>query len=262
MAAIASFAIACWLSAWLSTTSFAADNDYRIGAGDVIRIGVFDHPELTVDLKVSESGNITVPSVGSVKVVGLSTHQIEQLLATRFEQGEVLHNAQVTVNVLEYLSQRVAVMGQVGKPGHYSLSEKRTVMDMLAMAGGAVAGSAADEITLIHQDGTRTNIDLRRLFNGDLSVNATVKAGDTLFIPRAPQFYIYGEVQRPGMYRLERNMSLSQAIAAAGGLTPKGTERGITIKRSDKSGKERRLSVKKAQSLQADDVILVKESLF
>ncbi|MGE0114846.1 MAG: SLBB domain-containing protein [Steroidobacteraceae bacterium] len=247
---------------WLSGGSLAFADDYKVGSGDLLKVSVFDHPELSGELRVSTTGYIALPLVGTVEVAGLSTQETEMLLAAKLEKKEVLRNAQVAVIVTEYLSQRVSVLGQVAKPGQYSLTEQRTVMDMLALAGGVTASIAADEASLTHADGTRSTIDLRRLFEGDLSINQVVTAGDTLFVPRSPQFYIYGEVQRPGVYRLERDMSLSQAIAAGGGLTAKGTERGIRIKRKDESGKEQILSPKRAGNLRGDDVVLVKESLF
>jgi polysaccharide export outer membrane protein len=153
-------------------------------------------------------------------------------------------------------------MGQVAKPGQYSLRTSSSVMDLLAEAGGVVTGMAADEATLLRADGTKTPIDLHALFEGAPDQNANVRAGDTIYVPRASQFYIYGEVQRPGAYRLERKMTVSQAISAGGGLTPRGTEHRATVKRKDERGTERKISVKGSDLLQADDVLVVKESIF
>jgi polysaccharide export outer membrane protein len=135
-------------------------------------------------------------------------------------------------------------------------------MDLLAEAGGVVNSIAADEATLLRADGSKRTIDLFALFEGDLAQNPAVAAGDTIYVPRAAQFYVYGEVQRPGTYRLERNMTVSQAISAGGGLTPRGTERRATVKRRNEQGKEERIGVKGSDLLQPDDVLVIKESLF
>jgi polysaccharide export outer membrane protein len=92
--------------------------------------------------------------------------------------------------------------------------------------------------------------------------NSDVQAGDIIFVDRAPRFYIYGEVQRPGQLRLERQMTVLQALSAGGGLTPRGTERGLRVKRRDQEGKLQTLDVKGDDLLQPNDVVYVKESLF
>jgi polysaccharide export outer membrane protein len=105
-------------------------------------------------------------------------------------------------------------------------------------------------------------IDLQTLFDGDPAVNLVVQDGDTVFVAHAPQFYIYGEVQHPGQYRLARNTSISQAISIGGGLTPRGTQRGAIVKRMDATGKERKISLRNEDVLQPNDVLLIKASLF
>jgi len=168
----------------------------------------------------------------------------------------------VSVLITEYLSRKVAVMGEVSKPGHYALTQRSKVLDLLAEAGGVVTGIASDAATLLRADGSKMDIDLFRLFKGDAAENVVIEPGDTLYVARASQFYVYGEVQRPGTYRLERRMTVSQAISAGGGLTPRGTERRATVKRRDASGDEEVLSVRGSDTLQPDDVLQIKESLF
>jgi polysaccharide export outer membrane protein len=133
---------------------------------------------------------------------------------------------------------------------------------MLAMAGGVLNDTAADDATLVRADGKRIVIDLQKLFNGDPTVNFGVQDGDTVFVAHAPQFYIYGQVQHPGQYRLMRNTTLSQAISIGGGLMPRGTQRGAVVKRVDSAGKERKYSVKNDDVLQPNDVLLIKASIF
>jgi polysaccharide biosynthesis/export protein len=239
-----------------------AASDYRVGAGDLLRVSVFDHPELGVDLRVSESGNLTFPLLGQIQVAGMSAHEVESILTRGLATGGFVHQPQVSILVVDFQSQKISVMGQVGKPGQYALTTSQHALDGLAQAGGVINLIAADEATLIRKDGSKVPIDLIAMFNGDPSQNPPVGAGDTIYVPRAPQFYVYGQVQHPGIYRLERGMTVSQAISAGGGLTPKGSERWVVVKRRDRSGKERKVSVSSSDMLQPDDVLMVKESLF
>jgi polysaccharide export outer membrane protein len=245
-----------------STHAAASAEDYRLGAGDLLKILVFDHEELSVDVRVSQTGNITYPLVGQIPVAGLSTRDAELLLARRLSEGGYVKQPQISVLVSEYQSQKVSVMGQVTKPGQYPLDASKRVLDVLAMAGGVLNDTAAEDATLVRADGSRAIIDLEKLFDGDPALNLAVQDGDTVFVAHAPQFYIYGQVQHPGQYRLTRKTTISQAISLGGGLTPRGTQRGAIVKRVDAKGREIKLSVKDEDVLQPNDVLLIKASLF
>jgi polysaccharide biosynthesis/export protein len=240
----------------------AGTGDYLLGAGDLVRVSVFGYPDMTADVRVDDAGAIRYALVGTLQVAGHSTREVETTIAQRLTDGGYIRSPQVSVLVTEYLSQKVAVMGQVAKPGQYALTQRSKVLDLLAEAGGVVTGIAADTATLLRADGSKTELSLFDLFQGNPEQNAVMSPGDTLYVPRAPQFYIYGEVQRPGAYRLERRMTVSQAISAGGGLTPRGTERHATVKRRDVNGNEVAVSVRGADLLKPDDVLLVKEALF
>jgi polysaccharide export outer membrane protein len=257
-----SFLVAFAISLFALAQANAKPEDYRLGAGDLLKIGVFDHDELGTDARISQSGNITFPLIGQVQVAGLSTREAELFLARRLIEGGFVRQPQVSVLVSEYQSQKVSVMGQVTKPGQYPLDASKRVLDALAMAGGVLNDSASDDVTLVRANGTRVVIDLQKLFDGDPTANLVVQDSDTVFIAHAPQFYIYGQVQHPGQYKLVRNTSISQAISIGGGLTPRGTQRGAIVKRVDAKGKERKFSVKDEDILQPNDVLLIKASLF
>jgi len=246
---------------WLMQAT-AKSEDYQLGGGDLLKIVVFDHDELSIDARISQTGNITFPLVGQVPVAGLSTRDAELLLARRLMDGGFVRQPQVSVLVSEYQSQKVAVMGQVTKAGQYPLDASKNVLDVLAMAGGVLNDTAAEDATLVRADGSRVSIDLQRLFDGDPTMNLGVHDGDTVFVQRAPQFYIYGQVQHPGEYRLARNTTISRAISIGGGLTPRGTQRGAIVKRLDAQGKERKYSVGDEDVLQPNDVLLIKASWF
>jgi polysaccharide export outer membrane protein len=256
--------------AFAGGSAHAQTNDYRLGSDDLLSVSVFDHLELSVSVRVSKSGNITYPLLGVIPVAGLTTRELEEVLIHRLADGAYVQKAQVSVTVTDYESQKVAVMGQVVKPGQYSLTTSNKVLDLLAQAGGVVNGSggglsyalAGDEAMLIKKDGTKVKINLQALFEGDPTQNPAVAGGDTIFVPRAPVFYIYGEVQKPGSYKLERNMTVYQAISDGGGLTSKGSEHRLKVRRTGPDGKITELSVKGRDQLQPNDVLTVKESWF
>lgn len=240
----------------------ATGQDYKLGAGDLVRVNVFGSPDLTTEARVSQSGSITCPLIGSVPVAGLSTTEVETLLARRYVDGGFLKQPQISVLVAEFQSQKISVLGHVGKPGQYPLRASSNVLDVLAEAGGLLAQSAGDTATITRANGSKQEIDLTKLFDGDPQQNVTVAGGDRIYIPKAAQFYVYGQVQKPGVYKLERNMTVSRAISASGGLTSKGTERRAIVKRRDADGKEKEYSARGTDLLQADDILFIKESLF
>lgn len=252
------------------SSTIAAETDYILGSDDLVKISVFDHPELSVDARISKSGNITFPLLGVVHAAGLSTRNLEESLIARLNDGGFVRQPQVSVLVTDYQSQKVSVLGQVAKPGQYALSTSNKLLDLLAQAGGLVTSVAGgspsalsgDEATLIRRDGTKVVIDLHALFQGDAGQNLPVSAGDTIFVPGAPIFYVYGQVQKPGPYKLERNMTVTQAISAGGGLTPKGSEHWMKVKRRGTNGVVQEISIKGRELLQPDDVLLVNEGWF
>jgi len=239
-----------------------AASDYRLGPGDVLKISTFGYNDLSADVRVSESGNITFPLIGQIAVEGKSTRDVETLIEEKLAAGAFITKAQVSVLIIQYQSQKVSVMGQVAKPGMYFLEGTTRVLDLLAKAGGVSQESAADTAVLLRHDGTSQTVDLVGLFGGDAKQNPPVANGDTINVPRSPRFYIYGEVQRPGAYRLERNMTLSRAISAGGGLTARGSERRAVVKRRDAAGREKTTSIDGPDQIREDDVLYVKESLF
>ncbi len=246
-----------------STTAHAAD--YLLGSGDAVRISVYGNQDLNLETKVSEAGKITFPLIGEVIVGKLSAAATEKKIANMLEAGGFLRNPQVNVTVTQMQSQQVSVLGMVNRPGRFPLEGRRNLTDILAMAGG-IAADGADVLTVIHyQDGkpNKQTIDIIDMFrSGDLKENGQIQGGDVIFVERAPRFYIYGEVQRPSQYRLERNMTVLQALSVAGGLTARGTERGVRVKRQGKDGKIQVIQVKHDDLVLVNDVIYVQESLF
>ncbi len=256
-----------WCMATLLALSagFAGAADVQLGAGDVLKISVYGNPDLALETRVSEAGEITFPLVGNVALGGLSVSAAEKKLGGLLESGGFLRKAQVNIIVTQLQSQQVSVLGQVNRPGRYPIEGKRSLMDMLAMAGG-VSQDGGDAVSLIRKRNGKTTreiidiVDMVR--SADLNRDLEVAGNDVIFVERAPRFYIYGEVQRPGAFRLERSMTVLQALSVGGGLTQRGTERGIRIKRRDEAGKLEIINAKHDVLLQVDDMVYVQESLF
>jgi len=244
----------------------AVESEYVLGAGDIIRISVFQNPDLAVETRVSESGTITYPLLGSVPVGGVSIAGAEKKIADLLKSGGFVMQPQVNILVTQVRGNQVAVLGQVNRPGRYPLELANSkVSDVLALAGGMTpAGSDVVILTGV-RDGKpiRLELDVPSMFiDSKQDQDVVVQGGDMLYVHRAPQFYIYGEVQRPGSYRLERGMTVMQALALGGGVTMRGTQRGLRVHRRDQDGNIQRLSPEMDERVQADDVIYLRESLF
>jgi polysaccharide export outer membrane protein len=237
-----------------------------VGAGDMLHITVFRNPELTTDAKVTDNGTILFPLVGDVKVTGLTPQQVGSRIAEMLRSGKFVVNPEVAVSLAQVNSRQVSVLGNVNKPGRYPIDGvNNKLTDFLAAAGG-VAGTGSDSVTIVsNRDGQsiKTDVDLTGMFReGNLMKNAVLQPGDTIFVHRAPMVYVYGEVQKAGAYRLEPHMTVMQAIAMGGGLTVRGTERGVRIHRRDANGNVKKIDASLTDPVQSDDVVFVRESLF
>lgn len=240
--------------------------EYRLGSGDVVRVNVYQNPDLTLETRITEAGVVSYPLLGSIRIGGLSVTAAEKLIADGLRNGNFVKQPQVTIVVLQVRGNQVSVLGQVNRPGRYPIEvADMKLTDMLANAGG-IATNGADLVVLT---GTRNGqpyrleIDLPTVFSAaGGSNNVVVQNGDTLWVDRQPLVYIYGEVQRPGPMRLERGMTVMQALATGGGLTQRGTQKGIRVHRRSPDGKIQIVEPQLDDKAQDGDVVFVRESLF
>jgi polysaccharide export outer membrane protein len=243
--------------------SFAAE--VLLGPGDVVKLSVYGSPDMSVETRVSESGSMTVPLLGPVQVGGLSVVQAERKIGNALEKGGYLKKAQVNLLITTLTNNQVSVIGQVNRPGRYPVEGKRKVLDLLALAGG-ISGDGGDTIDLVRtRNGktTRETIDIVDMVRkGELDRDYEVTGGDMIFVERAPRAYVMGEVQRPGAFKIERGMTVQQAVSAGGGLTPRGSSSDWRITRREPNGAARTIDVKGSDLVQTDDVITVRESWF
>ncbi|MBS1190920.1 MAG: polysaccharide export protein EpsE [Rhodocyclaceae bacterium] len=262
-------ALLLWLCSLSPGAALAQDgkkSEYLLGAGDSIRITVFQNPDLTVETRVSENGSVTYPLIGAMALGGHSLGEAEGMIAAKLRRGGFVRQPQVNIVLLQIRGNQVSVLGLVNRPGRYPIETFDTrLTDMLATAGG-IAPTGADTVVFTGmREGKpfRQEIDIPSLFlAAKAGVDREVAGGDAIYVHRAPVFYIYGEVQRAGAYRLEREMTVLQGLAQGGGLTPRGTERGVRVHRRGPDGHIQVIDPKMDQRLQADDVIYIQESLF
>jgi polysaccharide export outer membrane protein len=265
------FLFACLMS--VTAGAYAADKDkalppadFQLGGGDTIRIQVFQNPDLTLETRVSESGTVSYPLIGTVRIGGLSLDAAERQIAKQLKDGGFVQQPQVTIVLLQNHGSQVSVLGQVNRPGRYPLeSTNMRLTEMLATAGG-IAATGGDRVVIM---GTREGksflkeVDVPGLFLAHNTVDDIVlTGGDSIYVHRAPVFYIYGEAQRPGAYRIERSMTIRQALAQGGGPTPRGTEKDPRVNRMKPDGSIEQITPAPTDLVQPDDVIYVRESLF
>jgi len=244
----------------------SSEGEYRLGPGDVVRISVYGQSDLNTEAELSADGSINFPLVGSVMLGGLSKPEAERAIAERLSTGGFVQRPHVNLLVTQYLSRHVSVMGEVNRPGKYSISRPVYLTDLLAMAGG-VSPKGGDTVTVIKKDAdgrsSRRQVDVKSLFGAaDMSKDIMLDSGDIVYVAPMPVFYIYGEVRQPGAYPLAAEINVRQALSLGGGLTPRGSERGIKVDRRAPDGSVRTYQARLSDKLQPNDVVQVPESLF
>jgi len=258
--------IALVLSACTAAASLAAaPPDYKLAAGDSIKVQVYQNPDLTVEARVSEDGTISYPLVGSVAIGGMSIPQAEKKVASALERGKILKQPQVNILLLQVRGNQVSVLGEVQRPGRFPLETMTVrVSDILAVAGG-ISPTGNDQVVVSGlREGKpyRKAIDVPSLFRPEGSADDVLLApGDTVYVTKAPTFYIYGAAQRPGTYKIERGMTMQQALAIAGGPNARGSER-MRLDRKGPDGRVQQVEPRLTDVVEPGDVLFVKESLF
>jgi polysaccharide export outer membrane protein len=249
-----------------ATAPAAVAPEYRLGGGDVLRITVYQNPDLTLETRITEAGIVSYPLLGNLRLGGQTVTAAEKQIADGLRNGNFVKQPQVSIVVTQVRGNQASVLGMVNRPGRYPIEVAgMRLSDLLATAGGTAVGGADTLVVTGIREGRpfRTEIDLPALFaDSNRSQDLLIQNGDTVWVDRQPQVYIYGEVQRPGPLRLERGMTLMQALAAGGGLTQRGTERGIKVHRRNGDGQVQVLQPAMQERMHDGDVVFVRESLF
>jgi polysaccharide export outer membrane protein len=231
-----------------------AQNPDKLGPGDAVHVTVFQQPDLATDARINDKGAIAMPLVGQVKISGQTTTDAAATIADALKQGQFLKAPQVAVALTTVRSRQVSMLGLIVRPGRYPLEEAHIKLPDLVAAAGGIAAGGSEEVTVI-REGKSEKVSA-------LSKDFELKGGDTVYVDRAPVFYIYGEVIHSGAYPVKAGMTVMQAISIGGGITPRGSENRIKLRRVAPDGKTREYSASLVDTIKADDVIFVKESLF
>ena len=251
--------VVCLLVALLAGGTAAAQ-EYAIGPGDVLRITVWGHDDLSKDYPVSQDGRVPFPLIGSVQAVGLSTAELAKRIRDLLEK-DYLVNPQVIVGVKEYLSKKVNVMGEAEKPGLFYLTGPTTLLELLSKAGG-LSKTAGKDLVLVRTEGvdgkvptagsTILRLDVRKIQSGDVKENILLQNGDMMFVPKASAFFVLGEVNKPGTFPLDKETSVLEAITLAGGYGPTAAASGVKVLRRNADGKQETLALDLAGAVPKD----------
>lgn len=247
---------------------------YAVGPEDVLKIAVFNEPDLSRSYRVDVDGAITFPLVGTVPVEGRTVSQIAEDLTRRLA-NQYLRNPQVTVEVEQYRSRTIFVLGEVKEPGMFSISGEVTLLAAITKAG-SFTPNAGDEIRLSRLKNPRTSIPAPEdaasydvtvvmrdaLLTGNEGEDIVMQNGDRVVVAEAKKFYIMGNVRSPGYYPVYRNMTVQQAIVVAGGLTERGSDRRIKVRRRGASGEVKETSLDRTDLVHADDTIVIGARIF
>lgn len=234
----------------------AAPPAYMFGPNDSLTVIVYGQSEFNVQTRVKPDGSIMMPLIGKVQAQGKTVITLADEITRRLEAGNYLKDPIVNVEINEYNSRYVRVVGKVGNPGLIPLSRSNRLLDVLLLSGW-VRQDGAPYVLLKRGDGKEQRIkadDLARGTAGDI----TLEPGDTLFVPDAELVYVTGQVSRPGAYPLKPGMTVTELLAAAGGVGPAGSSGKVGLKR----GGAKETDADQATVLQPSDIINVRERLF
>lgn len=258
------------------TNNNRTDENYRIGSGDLIDVRVFRQPELSQQARVNNQGFIRMPFIGDLQVVCLTESEIARMVADKYRK--YLNDPQVDVFIREYQSQPVAVIGAVEKPAQFQLQRRVKLLELLTFAGGPK--KEAGHIVHVIHTGSRSLCDvsgntdsetapvdalsfssykLNDLLTGSLATNVYINPGDVVSLPEAEQVFVTGMVVKPGSVKMPARITLTQAIAMAGGFTPEAGKKKVRLLRQQPGSAaviEKVFNIEEIEKKKLEDVVL------
>jgi len=254
-----------------TTTPAATDQVHQLGPRDLIQIKVYQQPDLTQEIRIDDDGTVTLPLIGQVRAAGMTVEAFARDLVVRYK--EYLLNPEITVFVKEYNKREmeISVLGEVGRSGFFRFVEKSTLLDVLAQVGG-LKPEGGDRVIILRPRKAGENgepetfiFNAQELYtpSGVKNLNIELLGGDTVMVPRADQYFIFGEVVRPGAYKLDKGTPLTvlKAIILAGGFTNKASKGGVRLTREEGENKST-IKVDLEALVRSQDIIIVPESFF
>ena len=248
---------------------------YQVGASDVLGIKVFGEENLSNSYTVDSDGSITFPLLGRLQVAGKTTRQIEEQI-TKLLDADFIRNPQVSVEIATFRSRSIFVLGEVRNPGRYTINGPQTLLEVIAHAGSTTPTASdtiivqrfkegiAASVSAALPDDARTaevlRVSLEDLRQGRLHANILLQDADTIIVPPAERYYVDGFVKQPGSFVIRPGMTVRQAIAEAGGISERGSTRGIKIIRKV-NGKEVEIEAQMSDLVKPNDTIRVRQRL-
>jgi polysaccharide export outer membrane protein len=245
---------------------------YTLGPQDQLKITVFDEPDLSNIYRIDSDGFITFPMINKVAASGITPPELQDRIRTMLASGYI-RNPQVRVEVEGYKSQSIIVSGEVRTPGKIVMTGAITLVEALAAAGSPTS-AASNEISVSRQkrsaNGTvpdENDVDIIRVNLKDLQMGRAgrdlqLQDGDLINIPKALTFFITGQIRNSGALVWDSAMTVQQAIALAGGLTDRGSNRRIKADRIMPDGKVKEVSLQLEDRVQANDTIKIGNKIF
>jgi polysaccharide export outer membrane protein len=235
----------------------AVDSGYILGPDDSVQVIVYGQPEFGVQTRIKSDGTIVMPLIGTIKAAGMTNITLAKAVTDRLTSNGFLKDPIVNVEIGGYVSKTVNVAGKVTTPGIYPLDRPYHALDMLLKAGW-IRENGANYVYLRRPGQPEARLDVEGLVRGDDSKDPLLKAGDTLYVPDADVYYISGQVNRPGSFAMQPNLTIRQALVLAGGVTQTGSANKVGLIR----GNAKEVDADPSQVIQKSDIIVVKERLF
>jgi len=227
--------------AGIGGTGFGSGAAGPIGNGDLLEMSVFDTPELSGKLRVSNTGEVILPLVGTVHLAGMKSEEAAALIRQKFIDGNFLKDPQVTVFIAEYATQNVSVLGEVKNPGIYPAFGAHHLLDYLSAAQGLtpLAGTRITITHVAHPDAPEV-VKVAAGATPKPENNPAVFAGDTVYVERTGVIFVVGNVLRPGGYPMDHDgqVSILQAIALAQGTNPTAAKSSAKLIRTTAQGRQ------------------------
>lgn len=252
-----------------------SDPNYRILPDDIIRLDVWGEPTLTgAQLSVTPNGTVSMPYLGEMKIDGMTQTEVANLVSKKLQEAEILADAKVQITLVSMHRLKARVLGAVQRPCEFDFKNGDTIYDAIAQGGSYSEDAMLEKATLTHKDSDKpVEINLRKLFAGDLTQNYKLQDGDALYLPHEDyhnKFYVFGQVNRPGQYSLKEKTDVLTAISLAGGQLPRASVRSTMVVRYN-NGKPEKVKANLSRlfdkgdlsqdiALQAGDIVIVPET--
>jgi len=244
----------------------AIPEGYILGTGDSVSVQIFGKENREINLTVSREGELVFPTLGPIKVAGLTFSELKKFVVNKIKQKII--GVDVVVSLDELRSMRVFVLGDAYKPGPYTLSSLSSVTHAIFAAGGVSNIGSLRNIQVKRREQIIQQVDLYDLLiNGDSSSDVLLQSGDVVFIPPlSKSVSIIGEVRRPAIYELNNDDDFASVIAMAGGLLPSAYPKSTIVERYNQSNLRSILNIdlsdkkQRSKKVQAGDYIRILKS--